>query len=133
MILKIKSSALLSEIKEKFSQTYPFLKLEFFKSPHDESEPTAKKAMITTNPSVGELSKQVKDGNIETKPSMAVKDLESTFRDDYGLFVQVFRSSGDVWLETSATDNMTLKAQNDLGLEKSTPAKSPDLTDIDYD
>jgi hypothetical protein len=133
MIIKIQSTVSIADIKKQFSEAYPFLKLEFFRSPHEESEPTSKKSMITTNPVIGEISKISKDGLLETIPSMTVHDLESTFRDEYGLFVQVFRSSGKVWLETSSTDNMTLKEQNELGKEKSFPVKPADLTDIDYD
>jgi hypothetical protein len=42
----------------------------------------------------------------------------------YGLSVQVFRKSGNVWLETSATDNWTLRQQNNEGAELSTQMKN---------
>ena len=39
----------------------------------------------------------------------------ATFGEVYGLGVQVFRKSGNVWLETTVTDSWTLKEQNDQG------------------
>ena len=35
----------------------------------------------------------------------------------FGLSAQVFRLSGDVWLETTSTDNWTLEEQNSTGQE----------------
>ena len=46
---------------------------------------------------------------------MTVTDLEQNFSDVYGLSIQVFRKSGDVWLETTITDGWTLEKQNEQG------------------
>jgi hypothetical protein len=35
--------------------------------------------------------------------------------DIYGLGVQIFRKSGDVWSDTVETDGLTLEEQNNLG------------------
>lgn len=131
--MKIHSSRKLSEIKEEFNAGYPFLKLEFFKVPHIDQEPTAKKAMIRADHSVSEISELEKEGEIVLSGDMTVNELESLFRDEYGINVQVFRRSGNVWLETSSTDEMTLDEQNELGREKATPPEQADVTDIDYD
>jgi hypothetical protein len=45
--------------------------------------------------------------------------LEKVFQDNLGLYVQVFRKSGKVWLETTATDNWSLFKQNEEGQELS--------------
>jgi hypothetical protein len=41
-----------------------------------------------------------------------------------GLYVQVFRKSGKVWLETTATDNWSLYKQNEEGQELSVHGSS---------
>ena len=131
--MKIYSSRKLSELKEEFNASYPFLKLEFFKVPHHDQEPTAKKAMIKADHAVSDISEIVNEGEIAISGSMTVIELEALFRDEFGINVQVFRRSGNVWLETSSTDEMTLDEQNDLGKEKVTPPEQADITDIDYD
>jgi len=131
--MKIHASRLLSEIKEEFTLMFPYLKLEFFKIPHHDQEPTTKKAMIKADHAVCEISEIQYEGEIDLSGEMTVNELESKFRDDFGMNVQVFRKSGHVWLETSSTDDMTLDQQNNLGQEKATPPEKTDLSEIDYD
>ena len=54
---------------------------------------------------------------------MTVNQLELLIFSKFGLAAQVFRKSGNVWLETSATDNWTLLQQNNEGAELSTQIK----------
>jgi hypothetical protein len=44
-----------------------------------------------------------------------VSKVEMGFQESFGISVQVFRKSGKVWLETSATDCWTLEEQNEQG------------------
>ena len=132
-IMEVRATRKLSELKAEFHDQFPFLKIEFFKVPHHEQEPTAKKAMIKADHTVSEISETEKEGEIVLSGDMTVNELESLFRDEYGINVQVFRRSGNVWLETSSTDEMTLDEQNELGMEKATPPEQADVTDIDYD
>ena len=41
------------------------------------------------------------------------------FAKEFDLFIQVFRRSGNLWLETTATDNWSLHHQNEQGRELS--------------
>lgn len=133
MKLELQKSKRISAVKDEFNSFFPFLKLEFFKVEHDPLQPTAKKAMVKGDPSLTELNASFKGGSLLLKYSMPVGTLETMFSDFFGLNVQVFRKSGKVWLETSATDTMTLEEQNRLGKEKETVAPTPDTTDFDYD
>lgn len=54
---------------------------------------------------------------MEITPLMTVKELENKCEEQFGILVQVYRKSGNVWLETSMTDNWTIKQQNDQGSE----------------
>lgn len=51
---------------------------------------------------------------------MKVSELEKLFKDKFKLAVQVFRKSGNLWLETTMTDNWSLLQQNNHGREIST-------------
>ena len=49
-------------------------------------------------------------------PEMSVNSLEQSFRDIFGLHVEVLRKSGKAWLETSVTGNWSLMEQNAEGM-----------------
>ena len=63
---------------------------------------------------------------------MKVNELEKIFKDRFNLAVQVFRKSGNLWLETTMTDNWTLQQQNNHGGEISTE-KTDIIKADDYD
>ncbi|MBL0341701.1 MAG: hypothetical protein IPP71_12620 [Bacteroidetes bacterium] len=131
--IQIEGERKLSAIKSDFNTVFPFLKLEFFKAGHNISEASSKKELISKDLKVNDIRKATHTGSLAVTPALTVSELEMTFRDKFELNVQVFRKSGTVWLETSATDNMSLSQQNALGFEKSQPVETTDLTDIDYD
>ncbi|HVX27352.1 MAG TPA: hypothetical protein VHB70_13470, partial [Parafilimonas sp.] len=48
---------------------------------------------------------------IDISNEVTVAELENQFG-DIGLIAEVFRKSGNVWIESSLTDNWTLQQQN---------------------
>jgi hypothetical protein len=66
---------------------------------------------------VENITPSMHEGAIQLSDNMTVSNLEDTFSDRFGLQVQVFRKSGNLWLETTKTDAWTLKVQNDHGRE----------------
>ena len=107
----------LGEIKSEFSKYFPFLKLEFFKHAHNNGLGSPKEDMIVEDLVLGDIRTIHNEGDIVIRDDMEVGLLEQKFESKYGIHVQIFRKSGDIWLETSATDNWTLKEQNLTGLE----------------
>ena len=63
---------------------------------------------------------------------MKVEELERILKKDFGLRAQVFRKSGNLWLETTMTDGWTLAQQNYHGKELSTTEKTRDVPE-EYD
>jgi len=61
--------------------------------------------------------RDIQKGDLLIEETMSVADLEKAFKDQFGLMAQVFRRSGNIWLETSITDKWSLKQQNELGKE----------------
>jgi hypothetical protein len=45
----------------------------------------------------------------------SVAELENAFEEYFGLSVQVYRKSGKMWLQSTITDDWTLKEQNEHG------------------
>jgi hypothetical protein len=106
-------------IQKEFNEMFPYLKLEFFGKPHKVGAPSSKKIIKHASKTIGQCRVIHNKGTLTITPSMTVTVLEQAFDDVYGLSVQVFRKSGRVWLETTATDAWTLEKQNKQGEELS--------------
>lgn len=102
-------------IQEEFNTIFPYLKLDFFSTPHYVGEATSKKSMMPGCKTLGECRTVHNDGKVCITPYMTVADLEQRFQNTFGLSVQVMRKSGKVWLETTVTDGWTLEKQNEQG------------------
>ena len=113
----------LIEIQKDFNSYFPFLKLEFFKVPHKIGEGSAKNLLLDSNKLVRDVRSNRPASHLEFRDEMTVNQLELLIYSNFGLAAQVFRKSGNVWLETSATDNWTLLQQNNEGAELSTQIK----------
>jgi hypothetical protein len=127
MKLNIGSNRLISEVQDEFNKSFPYLKLEFFpptKKAKDQSGLFLNRLM-PHNKKIGECQSKITDGLFEFSESMKVSELEQKLKDQFGLIVQVFRHSGNLWLQTTMTDNWTLQKQNEHGMELSRAAKKP--------
>lgn len=117
MIINITSSKTIEEIQAEFNTEFPYLKIQFFKHSHKMFKGSDKKELIPITTTIGVLKHH--NGSIEINENMTVSELETLFKQQLGLNVQVFRKSGRSWLETTVTDNWTLRKQNDEGKELS--------------
>ncbi len=130
MNLHIAPNRSINQIQEEFNRTFPYLKLEFFYKKSGKSNYSVSQ-LVSPTKNLGELHKSIIEGDIEIGDEIKVIDLENTFRNEFGLAVQVFRQSGSIWLETTFTDSWTLYQQNKHGQEIST-TKNTDVPE-DYD
>lgn len=135
MRLAVKGDRIISDVQKDFSLAYPFLKIEFFKNGNTRKERYAFDKRVPQHLKLQDawfLNKG--EGELEFNDNTTVLDVEKAFMDQFGLSVQMFRKSGNLWLETTITDKWTLKQQNDHGREITTghstrPKEKPD----DYD
>lgn len=116
-MLTIKANKL-SLVKKEFNSAFPYLKLEFFKEKHEVKKGNHRNQLIKDDLLLKPLNTSA--SNIEIDENMPVSKLEDLFNQLYGISVQVFRKSGKIWLETTVTDDWTLKKQNEEGRELST-------------
>lgn len=109
MMLTIDRSTRLHDIQLAFTNAFAYLKLEFLKG--GAGSPSLKK--IFRHPGEAALGTGVRDGIVEIciEKESKVYEVEKAFR-AVGLPVQVFRKSGDHWIETSLTSDWTLDQQN---------------------
>jgi hypothetical protein len=114
MTLTLLKNRTLDETKDEFNRVYPFLRLEFY---HNTDPGFARRQLTGSHLMLAAGLK--KNGELDIRDSMTVGELEKNFLDQFGLNVQLSRKSGKLWLETTMTDNWTLKRQNDHGRELS--------------
>ena len=133
MNLRIAPNRLISDLQKEFNNAFPFLKIEFFQNRNKQLPAFTFRQMIPQNKQIVEGQTAIIDGDIEVSPGMKVKDLEKIFKDQFLLAVQVFRRSGNLWLETTMTDEWTLEQQNEHGREISTDSKKANSAEDDYE
>ena len=118
MLLTINGDRFVKDIQLDFSIVYPYLKLEFFRINGMHKNQAVKQNQIKHDQQL-RFAKgvDIRKGDLLIEDSMSVAELEKAFRDKFGLLTQVFRRSGNIWLETTITDSWSLKQQNELGKE----------------
>jgi hypothetical protein len=119
MILTVQPKMKISQLQEEFNRTFPFLKLEFFRHSHKALTGSAKHDLIRLTDTIKITPTKKSIGEISITENMTVIELEQLVSEHFGLSAQVFRKSGKSWLETTVTDDWTLKHQNDQGYELS--------------
>ena len=124
-ILKDKS---IRTLQSEFQLLYPFLKIECYSQKHESGHATPHDLQLNHNLTIGEISGFKKEGEIQVDPILTVTELEDKLSSEFGIFIQVFRQSGSIWLQTVKTDNWTLGQQNQeakesVKVEKSTEAE----------
>lgn len=132
MKITLDKTKTIRDVQKEFSESFPFLKIEFFTRPHSRGMGSEKKHMKDGAALLADLNQTGSSGEIHIAGEMTVAQLEQMFEASFGLHVQVFRRSGKLWLETTATDNWTLDYQNEQGRELSTGNLSNDREEIDY-
>lgn len=103
------------EIQQEFSEKFENLKLEFYTKSHNSESGSPADQLIDPENTLGEIRTVHKSGDLSINGHLKVSTLEQHFHDDYGLNVQVFRRSGDIWLQTTSTDEWTLAEQDKRG------------------
>ncbi|MDF2382500.1 hypothetical protein JMG10_13540 [Nostoc ellipsosporum NOK] len=113
MRLRFSRNNTIHDIQQAFSQEFPFLKLEFY--PHRNKKRVNKHLLHGS--SLAEAGMKKEEGIIEVNRNMTVAELEHLLTKELGLDAQVSRKSGQLWLETTMTDNWTLDKQDAHGRE----------------
>lgn len=131
MKLQIRKTTKIKDLQKVFSDTYPYLKLDFYSRPHREMQLSAEKDKISPEEKISELGKLKEKGMIEIEDEKTVAELEAEFYEKFGIASQVSRRAGDIWIETSLTDNRSLDMQNQYGLMTSLPIESYDDNQVD--
>lgn len=116
MKIEVSKDKTIAQLQEEFSAAYPYIKLVFFTKPHKAYKGSPAKFLVSERDvTLGSLEKKPHSGVLYLEPEMPTWQVERLFEEEFGLHVQVFRKSGNTWLETSVTDDLTLEEQNIKG------------------
>jgi hypothetical protein len=110
MILEIDDSKTTSELQDRFSLCYPLLKLQFCAKKHKWEQLCPQNEIIQDDIQVGMIRRIHDPGTIEVKTWETIGKIENEFYSKFGLSVQICYKSGDHWIQTGKSDNMTLKS-----------------------
>jgi hypothetical protein len=110
MELYVNANMTAADLIKRFNEFYPFLRLEIYY--RGEEMGAASHHCL--------LKEIVNKKTLESfviVPEMKVSEVESSFWENMGLQVSIFRKSGKTWLESSYTNYWSLERQNILGRE----------------
>jgi hypothetical protein len=132
MELVLENGMLIRDIQKKFNDLYPFLKIEFYKEKHPSNQLSPRNGKLDHNAAIDSIRNDGTVCQVDIDGEITVGQLEKEFWDKAGLSVQVFRKSGNLWIETSLTDDWTLEKQNKAAeLFMQHTEKLPDLKNRD--
>lgn len=133
MKLLVNNKRTVGDLQDDFHKLFPFLTIHLYNARYATGKLSAANKMYRADSPLSVIKKKDKEGEFVFSADTTVADFEQRFWDEYGLCVQVLRSSGSSWIQTSLTDSWTLERQNQEGKELSHPPEEdrPDLTDRD--
>ncbi len=112
MQLPILKNATLGDTKAAFNAAYPQLKLAFFSKEHKKNKGSHSKFLISDDECLlGDVQGFRAEGLLDIEPFQHTWEVEKMIEDETGLHVQILRKSGNLWLETIESDNLTLDEQ----------------------
>lgn len=130
MLLKVTDYHRISDIQDKFNECFPFLKLEFYQSPHSWKEGSANTDCFHENEKIGHIRNLHHPEILDIKSWHRTGDVEQLFKQKLNLNVQIFRRDGNRWVQSTESDALTLKQQSDMAMA-SVPKTKPEYPEYD--
>jgi len=114
MIIQINETTSLAAISGDFSNAFPFLKISFFKQPHNPGMASDPRQLLAEDKTIAAIDTTQKEGALEIHAWHTTAAVEKAFLEFFGLHVQVMRRRGHDWLQTTLSDKLSLAEQNAL-------------------
>lgn len=115
MELFIAQSSKLEDIRKAFHKAFPFLNIAFYDDRNKPSQPSPLPLGGDKDLRVQDIRASEKEGILDLQGTMSVEELERKFQSDFDLNIQVLRLSGEKWLVTTSTNDLSLQQQNTMG------------------
>lgn len=132
MNITITPETKLGEVRDAFALQFPLLSLRFFETAVNfiSGKVMEGKRIVDMQKSFRELNPEIENVTILVAPETKVKILETIFYEKTGIFLQIYRQSGQIWLQTTATDSMTLAEVEKLSLMMSEEVEKDETEDF---
>ena len=114
MILSINDNKFIIDLQEKFTECFPYLKIEFFSRPCTPPKMPVFNQLLPVHLRLGDVRKTHEPGLLDIKSYQKTGEVEQSFKDLFGLNVQIFRKENEQWVRTTHTKNLTLQQQSQI-------------------
>ena len=114
MKIRINKETTIEAIQKEFNAYYPYLKIEFFRN-FPKNKPIMKAEILTMVESLKHIDNFYEGKIVDVSKNLTVHEVNTDFEMLFGLGAHIFRKSGNVWVETSLTEDWTLEDQNKEG------------------
>ena len=108
MLLYISDNNAVSDIKDKFNECFPHLKIEFYNKRHKWKHASPESQRIKEDVKIGEIRKKHNIGVLEIKSWDKTGEVEQQFKESFGLYAQIFRFENNDWIQSVKSDKLTL-------------------------
>ena len=120
MKIAIEDTRTIGDIQHEFNKHYPYLNIEFLNHIHLPKAKSDVPGKYSSERKLGSCRKNHNEGHVHIEPDVTVAEMEREFNNRFGLDVELFRKSGNLWIVASLTAAWTLERQNMEGRELST-------------
>ena len=118
MLIEIDDSKKVCDIQDRFSLCFPYLKIEFYHTPHRWEQSSSAGNRIEPSTFIGEIRKNHHPGILEIKSWYKTGEVEEMFKKLFGLNAQIFRLEHGHWKQSTWSDKLTLKTQTEMAMER---------------
>jgi hypothetical protein len=133
MEIILKDIVKLSQIQEMFNAHFPYLKIVFYNFDSTQEKIFSNEHVIEDSSStLGEIRTIDSFNTIDIDENQKTKSFEEQFLKKFGIYIQVFRKSANLWLLTEATDEWSLTEQNSKGKEMNKKVEIAKIDDFEY-
>lgn len=108
MKLHIESNNYLNDVQDNFHQLFPHLKLEFLFNGNEGLHLSARLGKSFPHIRINELCHSCHKLFFDIEGRMTVKEVETLFRQHFGLPAHVYVKDGNYWLKSPAFDSCRL-------------------------
>lgn len=112
MEIDINERTLLSDIRKAFKMEFPFLDLAFFGKAHSEGTANTKATQYEYGLAANIAGDPHREGLLKISGSYTVAEVEALFESQFGLHAQILRKSGNLYLQTTTSDSVSLMDLN---------------------
>jgi hypothetical protein len=110
MLLEIDDEKSIADIRERFQESFPHLKIEFY--PHVHQWQSTAQPLIEEQ-QIGSVRHIHEPGVLEIRSTSRIHEVMEGLKKRFGLHARIFRSHEGNWAPVSLSDNLGLQEQSD--------------------